>query len=92
MMHLERILGSLATLADIALLAFLGVGGVLVVYGTVRKTDWGINLKPLRCPRCETKRPLVRVPQSLRQAMWGGGFCAACGAHFDKWGREIEAQ
>ena len=36
----------------------LGVGLVLVIYGTIRKNRWGINLEPVNCPRCQ--RPYHR--------------------------------
>lgn len=65
------------------------IGCSAVVYGTVTRNDWGINFAPTSCPRCHTPRPIVRVPQSLRHALWGGGFCVKCGAEIDKWGREI---
>jgi hypothetical protein len=49
-------------------------------------SDMGLNLQPgLRCPACEAPVPQRRRPQNLRQAMWGGWTCVACGAEFDKW-------
>ena len=73
----------------VVVLGLLSVGVVLVVYGTVVKNRWGINLEAVSCPRCSTPLPKVRKPRSLRQAMWGGSSCPACGAEVDKWGREI---
>jgi hypothetical protein len=63
-------------------------GMVLVIYGTIAKNRWGINPDAVSCPRCNTPLPQVRKPQSLRQAMWGGGTCPACGLETDKWGRK----
>jgi hypothetical protein len=72
------------------LLWFFGIDTivvVLVIYGTVAKNRWGINLDPIRaCPTCGTKQPTVRKPTSLRQALWGGSTCNACGTEWDKWG------
>ncbi len=67
----------------------LGVGLVLVIYGTIRKNRWGINLEPVNCPRCKQPMPQVRKPMSLSQTLWGGGTCVRCGCEMDKWGREI---
>jgi hypothetical protein len=32
-----------------------------------------INLARVKCPRCGADMPIVRVPRSLEQALWGGG-------------------
>ncbi len=76
----------------LTLLIVFGVGGLgvlAVLYGTLAKNNWGVNLDPVSCPRCHTPLPRLREPRSLRQAMWGGWTCPACGAGVDKWGREI---
>ncbi len=73
----------------IVVFSLLGVGGVLVIYGSIVKNDWGINLGAVSCPHCGAPLSPVRRPRSLRQAMWGGGTCAACGTQVDKWGREL---
>jgi hypothetical protein len=67
----------------------LCVGAILVAYGTAAKNRWGINLDQVVCPRCGTPPSPVHRPQSVRQAMWGGWTCEACGAEVDKWGREL---
>jgi hypothetical protein len=67
----------------------LTVGLVLVVWGTIARNNWGINLRQTFCPRCKASLPRKRIPTSKRQAMWGGWTCSACGAELDKWGREI---
>jgi len=67
----------------------LAVGWGLVAYGTAAKSKCGINLDRISCPRCNTALPTLREPRSLRQAMWGGWTCPACGAGVDKWGREV---
>jgi hypothetical protein len=77
-------------LSLIAMLAFLGVGLLLVIYGTAAKNRWGINLATVSCPNCNalltgTHRQEKR---SLKQAMWGGYTCPVCVAQIDKWGRQ----
>jgi hypothetical protein len=69
--------------------SLLGVGLVLVTYGTAQKNRWGINLEAVNCPRCKQVMPQVRTPRSTSEAMWGGGTCARCGCQMDKWGREV---
>jgi len=73
----------------IVVLSLLGVGSVLVIFGTVTKNRWGINLEQVNCPRCKQARPQVRIPATTSQALWGGGTCQRCGCEMDKWGREI---
>ena len=69
----------------------LGIGMVFVIYGTIAKNRWGINLDSVSCPRCHTPFPQIRKPQNSHQTLWGGGTCAKCGAEVDKWGRELSA-
>jgi hypothetical protein len=73
----------------IVIFGVLSVGLVLVIYGTIAKNRWGINLNQISCPRCRTQLPSLRKPASLSQALWGGGNCPGCGCELDKWGREI---
>lgn len=76
----------------LVLLIVFGLGGLgvlIVLYGTVAKNKWGINLDPVSCPRCKASLPSLREPGSVRQAMWGGWTCPNCGAGVDKWGREV---
>ena len=69
------------------LVALTAIGMVLVMYGTIAENRWGINLSAVSCPSCKTRLPQIRKPNSLRQAMWGGYTCPACGTEIDKWGR-----
>jgi hypothetical protein len=75
----------------LVIFGLLGIGMVLVIYGTIAKNRWGINLDPVSCPRCNTPFPQIRQPRNIRQALWGGGTCTKCGAEVDKWGREVTA-
>ncbi len=74
----------------VAILALLGVGLLLVVYGTVAKNRWGINLATVSCPNCNTRLTGTHTQKkrSLKQAMWGGYTCPVCGTDIDKWGRQ----
>ena len=65
------------------------VGGL--IYGSIRKTGWGINFSRVSCPKCRTRAPFFRKPASGSQAMWGGYTCPNCGTQMDKWGRELPA-
>ena len=76
-------------LAVTALLALLGAGVVLLIYGTVTRSKWGINVRRVTCPRCSTTAPTVRLPRSLAQALCGGWTCSSCGCDMDKWGRQV---
>ena len=71
--------------------SLLGIGLVLVVFGTVAKNHWGINLEPIHCPSCGTPMSQVRQPKSVVQALWGGGTCEKCGCEMDKWGRQVSS-
>lgn len=70
-----------------ALLIVVGV----IVHGTIVKNRWGINLRPVSCPKCGKQVPRVRVPTSASEGLWGGVTCPNCGCKMDKWGRKIGA-
>jgi hypothetical protein len=78
----------------VAAIAFLSIGvllcAVVVVLGTIRKTKWGINpVGSLECPRCHTVQGAIRLPRSMRAALWGGYTCHHCGTEVDKWNRPV---
>jgi hypothetical protein len=82
-------------MAVVALAVVMGlgllIGAVLVIRDTVRKRGrWGINLRPVRCPKCGEPAPAIRRPKNRRQALWGGCTCEQCGTEYDKWVRAIE--
>ena len=70
--------------------ALVLAGLVLSVHGTIAENRWGINLGPVACPKCGQPRPMLRLPRSIRQAVWGGHTCPSCGCEVDKWGREVK--
>ena len=66
------------------------VGLFLVIISSIRREGkWGINLKPISCPKCKTDSPRKRKPTSTQEALWGGRTCTKCGCKMDKWGKEI---
>lgn len=46
-------------------------------------------ISKISCEKCGYRLPKSRVPQSSRQAMWGGWICPNCGAELDRKGRVI---
>jgi hypothetical protein len=65
---------------------------VLVVFFIVaskNKSKWGINLKRVYCPVCHFKQPLIRMPATGEQALWGGTTCPKCHTKLDKYGNII---
>jgi hypothetical protein len=61
----------------------------IVTQSINRTGELGINLSRLHCPRCGEKAVLLRTPNLIKQAPWGGGACANCACEMDKWGNEI---
>jgi hypothetical protein len=53
------------------------------------KSRWGINLKSVSCPACKEQMPVLRVPNSVHELMWGGWTCPKCGCRMDKWGKAL---
>ena len=80
------------TFTLVLMFGLLGAGTVLVTYGTIAKNRWGINIRPISCPRCNTPLPTVRQPHTVRQTLWGGWTCTKCGTEVDKWGRQVPSQ
>src|ERR1035437_5569396 len=73
----------------VTLIGLEACGLYLVIRDTRRRSGkWGINRKPVSCPRCHSRAPFIRIPTSWRQAMWGGWTCKSCGCEMDKWGAE----
>jgi hypothetical protein len=42
----------------IALVCIMLLALFLIIYGSIAKNRWGINLDPVRCPRCGVLRSL----------------------------------
>jgi len=54
----------------------------------ITKKDFGINLRTVHCPKCETEQPKIRKPKGWKEILWGGYSCANCGCKMDKYGTE----
>ena len=46
-------------------------------------------MRCVNCPKCKAEVPRIRTPNSIHQALFGGGNCPVCGCEMDKWGIEI---
>jgi hypothetical protein len=62
---------------------------ILVRKASQAKSKWGINLNRAECPICQTKQPIVRMPDNVQQMLWGGTTCPKCHTHLDKYGDVI---
>ena len=72
-----------AGLVGVALVA----AAVVIVRDSRRRSGrWGINLTRVHCPSCGTPQPMVRLPRSLQEMLWGGSTCKSCACEIDKWG------
>lgn len=49
---------------------------------------FGVNLKTVNCPECQTAQPKVRKPKGLYEILWGGSTCKNCGCKMDKYGKK----
>ena len=56
------------------------------------KCSGRLTLARKNCPACGASLPGVRLPTSVRRALWGGYTCKQCGCEIDKWGRRIAVQ
>jgi hypothetical protein len=67
--------------------AIIAIGFVIwLVIASKNKSKFGINLKRVYCPICQTKQPIVRMPKGGAQTLWGGTTCPNCQANLDKYG------
>jgi hypothetical protein len=59
---------------------------IFFIRASKKKSKFGIRLKRVHCPVCGTKQPMIRMPESVDQAMYGGTTCPKCHANLDKYG------
>jgi RNase P subunit RPR2 len=59
---------------------------IWLVVASKYKSKFGINLKRVYCPVCNTKQPIVRIPENGNQFLYGGTTCTKCHANLDKYG------
>jgi RNase P subunit RPR2 len=71
-----------------AALAFVLI--IFFVKASKNKSKFGINLKRTYCPVCNTKQPIIRIPRSINQFLFGGTTCPKCHANLDKYGNVIQ--
>jgi hypothetical protein len=70
------------------LVGLLLFGAFLIVRDTIRqKGRWGIPRRMPECQGCGEPPPVVRMPKTWREALWGGWTCPECGLELDKWGK-----
>jgi hypothetical protein len=61
----------------------LGAGVVTIIIVAVA-LQMGLRFARLHaCPKCGSYPPMVRVPGTLRQAIWGSWNCPTCGSESD---------
>jgi hypothetical protein len=70
-----------------AILAIVFV--VFFILASKNKSKFGINLKRVYCPVCQTKQPFIRMPGTGEQALFGGTTCPKCHTKLDKYGNII---
>ena len=55
---------------------------------SIKIKDFGINLKTVNCPKCNTEQPKIRKPEGWIEILSGGNTCENCGCKMDKYGKE----
>jgi hypothetical protein len=73
------------------ILIFPDLMGLFLYHQTRIKGRYGLGPLNIRCPACDTPQPFIRKPTSVRQALFGGYTCKACGCEIDKYGRAQQA-
>jgi len=63
---------------------------VWLIIASKDKSKFGINLKSVYCPICNTKQPIIRMPGNSDQLLYGGTTCPKCHANLDKYGNVIK--
>jgi hypothetical protein len=78
-----------ASLVVVALVA----AAVVIIRDSRRKSGrWGINLTRVHCPSCGAPQPMIRLPTSMREMLWGGSTCKSCACEIDKWGNRRRSE
>jgi hypothetical protein len=74
------------------ILIFPSLIGWFLTHQIKIKGHFGLGPLNVHCPACDTPQPFVRKPTSMRQALFGGYTCKACGCEIDKYGRPQPAR
>ena len=75
-------------IGDIVFALLFAAGFPALWIWLMRKMGYPVG-KPMSCPRCGTEMPMVRMPRTAKQALWGGFTCPNCGTELDGQGREV---
>ena len=77
---------------NLAILLILVFGAWRVIRDTIRGNGiWGISFRNTLCPDCGSRirAGIPRLPETWKQALWGGWNCRQCGCQIDKWGNPL---
>lgn len=77
------------SISNILTFVIVAIVFIILFFKGRNKSKYGINLKRVNCPKCQTKQPIVRIPKNERQTLWGGYTCNKCNTEMDKYGRAI---
>ena len=67
----------------------------LIVFFIIKsrnKSKFGLNFSRVYCPSCQTKQPIIRMPQNERQTLYGGWTCEKCKTEMDKYGQVVDPE
>jgi ssDNA-binding Zn-finger/Zn-ribbon topoisomerase 1 len=59
---------------------------IWLVIASKNQSKYGINIKRVYCPVCNTKQPIIRMPRNGDQFLYGGTTCPKCDTNLDKYG------
>lgn len=81
----------ISSIFSIVLTALLTMG-LLIFFlrASKNKSPFGINLRTVYCPVCNTKQPIIRMPRNIHQLLFGGTTCLKCQSKLDKYGNIIK--
>jgi ssDNA-binding Zn-finger/Zn-ribbon topoisomerase 1 len=63
---------------------------IWLLIASKKQSKFGVNLKRVYCPVCNTKQPIIRMPESGNQFLYGGTTCPVCHKNLDKYGNVLQ--
>lgn len=72
-----------------SVVAAIAAAKSVCVFMNRRRHLIGFHFGTINCPKCTEPVPKTRKPRSVRQELYGGWTCQACGAEMDKNGTDI---